>query len=224
MVVLRNVMRTVIGLKCDLSNRYDDWDGKLCNTDHTKERYKLITLIFLGELCFSSTSVPGNYYTSLSALVTAMGCFLCYFLPRVEGRVEAWNRSALCNLQCHTSHFVIFCVLPIMGVGFVEMMKENEEGNKVYDEERRWYNSPHVLSISAGLFLFSLGTIEMMTKDPEIPKQQVRMKRQLRVLLYFAMGMVLIGIQFLSKAAATYVPLVIVGTGLALIWGVQVSV
>ena len=148
-----------------------------------------------------------------------MGCFLCYFLARVEGRVEAWNRSALCNLQCHTCHFVIFCALPIMGVGFVEMMKENEEGNKVYDEERRWYNSPHaILGISAGLFLFSLGTIEMMTKDPEIPEQRVQVKRRLQVLLCFAMGMILMGIKFLSKAAAMYVPLVIVGMGLTLIW------
>eukprot|EP00581_Thalassiosira_minuscula_P006448 CAMPEP_0183738816 /NCGR_PEP_ID=MMETSP0737-20130205/55544_1 /TAXON_ID=385413 /ORGANISM="Thalassiosira miniscula, Strain CCMP1093" /LENGTH=493 /DNA_ID=CAMNT_0025973451 /DNA_START=159 /DNA_END=1640 /DNA_ORIENTATION=+ len=229
MVALRLIIRTIIGWKCDSSNLYDEWDGKLSNTAHTQERYKLITLIFLGELCFSSTSVPGNYYLSLSALVTAMGCFLIYFLARVEGRVEPWNRSALCNLQCHTTHFVIFCLVPIMGVGYVEIMKENnEDDDNDYDEdlvdyiEKRWYHYPHaILSISAGLFLFSIGHLEMMTKDPEQP---VQLKRRLRVLMYLTMGLVLAGIQFLSEDAATYVPIVIVGTGLVLIWGVQKSV
>eukprot|EP00585_Thalassiosira_rotula_P019535 CAMPEP_0196206744 /NCGR_PEP_ID=MMETSP0912-20130531/7998_1 /TAXON_ID=49265 /ORGANISM="Thalassiosira rotula, Strain GSO102" /LENGTH=121 /DNA_ID=CAMNT_0041481329 /DNA_START=30 /DNA_END=395 /DNA_ORIENTATION=+ len=117
-----------------------------------------------------------------------------------------------------------------MGLGYVETMKGNEEEGNIYDGEeeagveRPWYNSPHaILSIAAAIFLFALGHLEMLTNDPELPEQKVQMKRSLRVYLYFAMSVFLIGIQFLNESAETYVPLVIVGTGLIMIWGTRLE-
>ena len=97
-------------------------------------------------------------------------------MSRAESKHGTVLLCAICSVILRTLSFSAPCI---------EMMKEREEGNKVDDEEidheeRRWYNSPHaIISISAGFFLFSLRTLEMIPNDPEIPEQRVRVKRRL---------------------------------------------
>ena len=67
--------------------------------DHVHERFELITLIFIGEICFAAGKPMGNmhqYLVTCAALWTAFSAYLLIFATRhAQGHgPELWGKSA----------------------------------------------------------------------------------------------------------------------------------
>lgn len=136
---------------------------------HILERYELITLIFFGELCFAAASEPGAFIPSLCCFLTAIGCYLHYFTAKDVNIVPPFGRSALRSMTAHHLHFGIFCVVPIIGVGFVrviEMVSEDDEGEVETDSDHHSHidndvaaNPSRMICFSVGIFVLCCGLI-----------------------------------------------------------------
>ncbi len=143
--------------------------NKFFGTDHLKERYELITLIFFGELCFAAASQPGSSFfgPSFCCFMTAIGCYLFYFTAKAPNEVTPWVISASHSMSAQHCHFGIFCVIPVLGVGFVKAMElvgeattgdEIDEHNDVYEGEDSL--PTQMICYSAALFLLFSGILD----------------------------------------------------------------
>eukprot|EP00550_Attheya_septentrionalis_P010291 CAMPEP_0198288842 /NCGR_PEP_ID=MMETSP1449-20131203/7217_1 /TAXON_ID=420275 /ORGANISM="Attheya septentrionalis, Strain CCMP2084" /LENGTH=438 /DNA_ID=CAMNT_0043987059 /DNA_START=299 /DNA_END=1615 /DNA_ORIENTATION=- len=198
---------------------YDHSDVQVLDVEHLQERYALITLIFLGELCFAAASESGAYYQSLLALLAAIGGFLIYFIARVEGRTEAAMRSAQGSIYSQHLHFLLFGTIPIMGVAYVKLMEQLVE--KEEEDTSQFHDSGVILGISSGVFLLITGLLELLTKDPELQKDQPRIHHTIRVILQIGMGIFVAASASLSNFSGTVVSFSMFLTASVLVWGCQ---
>jgi low temperature requirement protein LtrA len=203
----------------DDSPDYDHAIVQALDIEHLQERYALITLIFLGELCFAAASKSGAYYQSLLALLAAIGGFLLYFIARVEGRTEAAMRSAQRSIHSQHLHLLLFGTIPIMGVAYVKQMEQLVE--KEADDISQFHDSGVILGISSGVFLLITGLLELLTKDPELQKDQPRIQHTIRVTLQIGMGIFVAALASFSNFGGTVVSFSMFLTASVLVWGCQ---
>lgn len=176
----------------------------IADLGHLEERYELIVLIFLGELCFSAVAADG-IAVSLAALWTAFGCYLHYFLARSNGQKSGWNVSPLAFVSTQELHILLFFAVPAMGVGFVK----GANGEVV-----------PALHISACAFLLVIGGLDATSVESG---NAVRLSNRTRAILEILYAAVLaILSQLLSDKYLTFVvPVYLVGTALLQIWFCQ---
>lgn len=220
-------LRSFFAYKYDANPDYNQSDGMMLDLDHIQERYALITFIFLGELCFAAASAPGAYYESVSALATAIGCFLLYFSARVKGRTEAWTRCCQSSMLCHHLHVVLFCAIPSMGVAYLKLINEvsngepqEEEGE---DEALRHSDSHRLLGLTAGVFLAVMGLMELSTLDPQWSGEKPNMSHLSRVVVQLAAGALVVVLCLAFNHSATIVPVSVATTAVVVLWGTKLS-
>lgn len=114
------VTRFVGGLIYELKN--EDAAQNSFGLEHLQERYELITLIFMGELCFAAASKPGYPFASFCCFLTAIGCYGLCFAIKDHSRIEGFGRPGLSYHAQHL-HFGKFCSIPVIGVGFVKAIE-----------------------------------------------------------------------------------------------------
>mmetsp|Transcript_47997 Transcript_47997/g.145009 ORF Transcript_47997/g.145009 Transcript_47997/m.145009 type:complete len:471 (-) Transcript_47997:157-1569(-) len=199
---------TQVALRSFLARYYDsrpNYDTeKLFDKEHLHERFGLITLIFLGELCFAAATEAGEYLISLCALATGMGAFLNYFAARVDARTEAWHQSAESSVCAQQLHVPLFCAIPSISVGFVQMMQaeEREGSHETDDAETNKMRTGVILGLASGAFHVLMGFLELLTSDPSEHMATPNMKQGVRVALNHFVGALLMASPFIMPPSS----------------------
>lgn len=147
---------------------------------HLQERYELITLIFLGEICFAVTSDPGQKYASFCCFLTAIGCYILCFAIKYRDRLEGFERSGMYGFHAQHLHLGMFCSIPGIGVGFVKAIgffsEENADNNPsqdplIFDEPEEFADARTAIKIicySVAVFMTCSSLFSFIAKEHPI--------------------------------------------------------
>jgi low temperature requirement protein LtrA len=159
-------------------------------TEHLHERYELITLIFIGEICFAASKSGRTFDFHRFAVTTAtvaeaFGAYLLIFTTRHGAKsTEFWGRSAKHMVAGMLLFSGLFVAIPGLGSGFVRVMnpeqdadeKESETGNspEQYLDDGMVCNgaSAYLLCFSTAAFLILSAMINLLDWTPEQPEFQ----------------------------------------------------
>jgi len=169
-----------------------------------KERYELMAIIFIGEICFAAAG-PSDLVvqtatlsvSTVLALMSAFGCFMLIFTARnTHNRVSFWERSELLQSMGEHTWALLFLVIPCIGAGYLQVMEaigelEEEEGrrlNKDYDDENTCDPaSSDLLNVSSSAFQLVSCLLNFLAIENE---QTIRMRLRTRmsIRIFFALA------------------------------------
>lgn len=160
--------------------------------EHLHERYELITLIFIGEICFAAGSPKGHenkhkMLITTATIAVAFAAYLLIFLTRhSKGAAEFWDKSATHLVSGMFLFAGLFCAIPGLAAGFVRIMDEGEESEEVEEQasEHRALSKPesscdpataHLLCYSLFSFLILSALINALDeKETRAPFERKR--------------------------------------------------
>ena len=99
------------------------------DVDHLPERFELITLIFIGEICFAAGKPSDNavqYWVTAAALGAAISSYLLLFTARRDS-TNFWGRSAMHMVCGFVLYAGLFCVIPLLGASYARILEAAEE-------------------------------------------------------------------------------------------------
>ena len=176
--------------------------------DHLmKERYELISLIFIGEITFAAAG-DGDDWLSVGyccfVMLTAFGCYLLFFTarqpPKIMSIQEFWSRSGVHIMTGQHLYLGLFASLPAIAAGYMHiaesmegMEEDNLNGNVLCDP-----SSSSLLILSATTFLVFSAFVQAMTKA----KREAVMKQWQLVTVRLLWSVICAGLYFLPERAS----------------------
>eukprot|EP00563_Minutocellus_polymorphus_P017885 CAMPEP_0197725326 /NCGR_PEP_ID=MMETSP1434-20131217/6903_1 /TAXON_ID=265543 /ORGANISM="Minutocellus polymorphus, Strain CCMP3303" /LENGTH=333 /DNA_ID=CAMNT_0043310783 /DNA_START=466 /DNA_END=1467 /DNA_ORIENTATION=- len=151
------------------------------NADHLQERYELISLIFIGEICFAAGR-PSNdedrTMASAAALISAFGAYLLVFTTGSAGQTEFWVRSIKHRFFGIIMYVGLFCSIPAIGAGLVRVLEEDDASEVDGETEHSLscnLSAADLLCYASGAFLIfsSLLNLSNLEATKEISKAKI---------------------------------------------------
>ena len=176
--------------------------------DHLmKERYELISLIFIGEITFAAAG-DGDEWMSVGyccfVTLTAFGCYLLFFTarqpPKIMSIQEFWSRSGVHIMTGQHLYLGLFASLPAIAAGYMRIAEsmediegENPDGDLSCDPA-----SSRLLILSATTFLVFSAFLHSMTKT----KREAVMKQWQLVTVRLLWSLICAGLYFFPEQSS----------------------
>lgn len=178
-------------------SRDEEGGGKMMegafDIGHLQERCDLITLIFIGEICFAAGRPTGNdddkTMVSLASLMSAFGAFLLMFAARSTGRTEFSVRSVKHIAFGIFMYGGLFCAIPAIGAGFVRVMEKEENASKDSGESCN-FTSANLLCYATGAFLVFSSFINVISAEVATELLEAKVGIWGRFLIRFLCGVI----------------------------------
>ena len=207
-IVLVMAQRTYGAYKVDrIQSKSSKPPVKVFDEHLMKERYELISLIFIGEITFAAAG-DGDDWLSVGyccfVMLTAFGCYLLFFTarqpPKIMSIQEFWSRSGVHIMTGQHLYLGLFASLPAIAAGYMHiaesmegMEEDDPNGNTSCDP-----SSSRLLILSATTFLVFSAFVHSMTKA----KREAVMKQWQLVTVRLLWSIICAGLYFLPDQAS----------------------